>query len=231
MENHVQRSDVPRDHGHRAGVAKAAAIDLCCRLTGKSQREVGARFGLIYSAVTDGKLRIHCVDWNGANSRILGDGFAQWPWRDPATGIECVYASNTGSDKGEFVDRFQLDKPETRERIFTGRLANRFSLSADGTRAVGEFPWPAAGMFYPRTGQVDRKDYRPGCNTYIAPDNSYLVTIMAGSHDLVTLYKPDGSSRDVSVVPPGLKKKKDGGNGCMWNPCSTRAVARPSAET
>jgi hypothetical protein len=102
--------------------------------------------------------------------------------------------------------------------MYTGRLANRFSLSADGTRAVGEFPWPAAGMLYFRTGQVDRRDYRTGCNSYIAPDNSYLVTIMAGSHDLVTLYKPDGSSRDVSVVPPGLKKKMDGGNGCMWSP-------------
>lgn len=32
-------------HGHRAGVTKAAAIELCCRLTGKSQREVGRHFG------------------------------------------------------------------------------------------------------------------------------------------------------------------------------------------
>jgi hypothetical protein len=173
---------------------------------------------VIYSAKTDGKLQIHRVDWNGENSRILSDGFAQWTLRDPATGIEWVYASNAGGEGGEFVDRFQLDKPETRERVYTGRLANRFSLSADGTRAVGEFPWPAAGMLYFRTGQVDRKNYRQGCNSYISPDNSYLVTIMAGSHDLVTLYKPEGSNRDVSVVPPGLKKKKDGGTGCMWNP-------------
>jgi len=111
---------------------------------------------VIYSAKTDGKLRIHCVDWNGANSRILADGFAQWTWRDPATGIEWVYASNAAGNKGQFVDRFQLDKPEVKERIYTGRLANRFSLSADGTRAAGEFSWPNAGMLYFRTGQVDR---------------------------------------------------------------------------
>jgi hypothetical protein len=129
-----------------------------------------------------------------------------------------VYASNAGGNDAAFVDRFQLDKPETRERMYTGNLANRFSLSADGTRAVGEFPWPAAGMLYSRTGQVDRKDYRNGCNTYMSPDNSYLVTIMAGSHDLVTLYKPDGSSRDVRLIPPGLKPLKNGGGGCMWNP-------------
>jgi hypothetical protein len=171
---------------------------------------------VIYSATTDGKLRIHCVDWNGENRRLLGEGSALWPWRDPATGVEWVYASNAGG--GEFVDRFQLDKPEIKERMYTGRLANRFSLSSDGTRAVGEFPWPAAGMLYFRTGQVDRKDYRNGCNTYIAPDNSYMVSGMSGSHEEVTLYRPDGSSRDFSVVPPGLKPLKNGGRGVMWNP-------------
>jgi len=173
---------------------------------------------VIYTAKTDGKLQIHGVDWNGANSRILSDGFALWPWCDPATGIEWVYASNAGGENGQFVDRFRLDKPETRERMYTGRLANRFSLSADGTRAVGEFPWPNAGMLYPRTGQVDRKNYRNGCNTYISPDNSYMVTGMTGSHELVTLYRPDGSSRDVSVVPPGIKPMKSGHRGVMWNP-------------
>ncbi len=173
---------------------------------------------VIYSAVTDGALRIHCVDWNGANRRMLGDGFAQWTWRDPATGVEWVYASNVGGNDATFVDRFQLDKPETRERMYSGRLANRFSLSADGTRAVGEFPHPKAGMLYTRTGQVDFKDYRTGCNTYIAPDDSYFVTIMDGGHSLVTLYKPDGSSRDVRMIPPGLKPLKHGGGGCVWNP-------------
>ena len=171
---------------------------------------------VIYSAKTDGKLRIHCVDWNGANSRILSDGFALWPWRDPATGIEWVYASN--ERYGAFVERFQIDKPEVKERLYTGPVSCRFAVSADGTRAAGEFSWPNAGMLYFRTGQVDRKNYRNGCNTYIAPDNSYMVTGMTGSHELVTLYKPDGSSRDISVVPPGLKPLKDGGRGVMWNP-------------
>ena len=173
---------------------------------------------VIYSAVTEGKPQIHCVDWNGANSRLLGDGFAQSTWRDQATGIEWVYASNSGGNDAAFGDRLQLDKPETRERIYTGRLSNRFSLSADGTRGVGEFPHPLSGMFYTRTGQVDRKDYRTGCNSYISPDNSYLVTIMSGGHDLVTLYKPDGSNRDIRLIPPGLKPLKLGGGGCVWNP-------------
>jgi len=173
---------------------------------------------VIYTAATDGKLQSHRVDWNGANSRVLGDGFALWPWRDPATGIEWVYASNAAGNEGQFVDRFRLDKPEVKERLYTGRLANRFSLSADGTRAAGEFPWPMAGMVYTRTGQMDHKNFRGGCNTYIRPDNSYFVTIMSGGHDLVTLYKPDGSSRDIGVIPPNVKPCSNGGKGCAWNP-------------
>ena len=176
---------------------------------------------VIYTAKTDGKLRMHCVDWNGANSRVLGEGYALWAWREPATGSEWVYTSATsvtGGNDATFVDRFQFDKPEARERIYTGRLSNRFSLSADGTRAAGEFPHPNSGMLYTRTRQVDRKAYHNGCNTYISPDDSYFVTMMDGGHSLVTLYKPDGSSRDVGVIPPGLKPVKDGGKGCMWNP-------------
>jgi hypothetical protein len=174
---------------------------------------------VIYSATTDGKLQIHCVDWNGANSRVLGDGFAQWPWRDPATGVEWVYTTST-FHTSHFVDRFQLDNPEIRARVCAGPVNQHFSLSADGTRAVGEVPHPRTGMFYFRTGQVDSKNYRNGCNTYLSPDNSYFVTIMSGGgHDQVTLYKPDGSSRDISVRPPGLKPLKDGGKfGVMWNP-------------
>ena len=173
---------------------------------------------VIYTAKTDGKLQIHCVDWNGANSRILGEGFAQWIWREPGTGVQWVYAGDAAGDNPTFVERFQFDKPTIRERFYTGRLSNRFSLSADGTRVVSEFPHPNTGMLYTRTGQLDRKNYRTGCNTYISPDNSYFVTIMDGGHSLVTLYKPDGSRRDIGVIPPGLKLRMDGTKGCMWNP-------------
>ena len=34
-----------RCHGRRAGLAKAVAVELCCRLTGRSQREVARYFG------------------------------------------------------------------------------------------------------------------------------------------------------------------------------------------
>jgi hypothetical protein len=173
---------------------------------------------VIYSSgsKTDNKYLIHCVDWNGANSRVLSDGYGMCLWRDPATGIEWVYASN--NRYGNLLDRFQIDNPKVREKLYTGDKSHRLSLSADGTRAAGEFPWPHASVLYFRTGQVDRKNYRTGCNVYMSPDNSYMVSIMDGGHTRVTLYKADGSSRDISVAPPGLKPLKNGGRGVVWNP-------------
>lgn len=43
-EFRVSREDL-HFHGQRAGMAKTVAIELCCRLSGKSQREVGKYFG------------------------------------------------------------------------------------------------------------------------------------------------------------------------------------------
>jgi hypothetical protein len=40
----VRREDL-HCHGRHAGVAKAVAVELCCRLSGKSQRAVGQYFG------------------------------------------------------------------------------------------------------------------------------------------------------------------------------------------
>jgi REP element-mobilizing transposase RayT len=40
----IEQSDLFA-HGHIAGEAKTVAIELCCRLTGKSQREIGNLFG------------------------------------------------------------------------------------------------------------------------------------------------------------------------------------------
>jgi len=39
-----------RQHGHRAGPAKFVAVDLACRLTGLTQRAIGAHYGGISSA-------------------------------------------------------------------------------------------------------------------------------------------------------------------------------------
>ena len=39
------RAEALRTHGRRAGVAKAVALELCCRLTGETQRAIARHFG------------------------------------------------------------------------------------------------------------------------------------------------------------------------------------------
>ena len=34
-----------REHGHRVGMAKMVAVEMCCALSGKSQREVARLYG------------------------------------------------------------------------------------------------------------------------------------------------------------------------------------------
>jgi REP element-mobilizing transposase RayT len=46
---HVAREQLHM-HGHRGGLAKFAAVELACRLTGLTQRDVGQRYGNITSA-------------------------------------------------------------------------------------------------------------------------------------------------------------------------------------
>jgi hypothetical protein len=45
-----------RFHGHRLGVLKAVALDLCCRHSGATQREVAQRFGYRHESAV-GKAR------------------------------------------------------------------------------------------------------------------------------------------------------------------------------
>lgn len=40
----VKREDL-HYHGHRLGMVKAVAVELCCQLSGKTQRELAAHFG------------------------------------------------------------------------------------------------------------------------------------------------------------------------------------------
>jgi len=161
--------------------------------------------------------KIHVVNWDGSGERELCDGYAEWAWCDPRTGIVWVYYAE---DKRDFENiwRVQLDKPDVREKVYEGAVTNRFSISADGTRAAGEFPHPNAGMVDLRTKVLNTKSFRQGCNTYIAPDNSYRVFVMTGSHETLVMFHNLLTSTSLNVVPPDMKEKADGGRGVMWNP-------------
>jgi len=188
---------------------------------------------VIYIAGPPGtkKIQVRAVDWDGSNDHVLTDGYGLWVWRDPATALEYACTSNAGGNEGRYGDLVRLDQPETRKRIYSGQVANRFSVSADGTRAFGEFLWPNAGMLYPRNGQVDRKEYRTGCTGCIAPDNSYRFFHMGGvvSHGGVIFHDHGGTKRRAvsgCVTSPGVGNP----NTDSWVPRWTTDASEATAE-
>lgn len=161
--------------------------------------------------------KIRVVNWDGTGDREVCDGYGEWVWCDQQTGTIWVYYAEDRRDF-ENIWRVQLDKTDVKEKLYDGRVTNRFSVSADGTRAGGEFPHPNAGMLDLRTKVLNTKSFRHGCNTYLAPDNSYRMYVMLGSHDTIIMYHDLYTSNAINVMPPGLKAKADGGRGVMWNP-------------
>jgi hypothetical protein len=56
-------------HGHRLGAVKAVALELCCQLTGKTQRQLAAHFGYT-SESSMGKQRKRLAQLAGADERL-----------------------------------------------------------------------------------------------------------------------------------------------------------------
>ncbi|NQT20996.1 MAG: PKD domain-containing protein, partial [Planctomycetes bacterium] len=158
---------------------------------------------IVFADAPNGKAYV--VDWDGRNKRLLINGYSLDTWADPKTGTDWVYA-----DSGGKVIRFQLDNPEVREVVWdkTG-VANRFRVSADGTRAGGEFSWPNAGVAI--LPNVSWKQYGNGCNSAIAPDNSYRLFHMgeAASHGGVMMYDTGGVNKRTLLFDnvPGKERQ------------------------
>ncbi|NQT18867.1 MAG: hypothetical protein HQ592_04120, partial [Planctomycetes bacterium] len=68
-------------------------------------------------------------------------------------------------------------------------------VSADGTHAGSEFPWPNAGVAM--LPDVSWKQYGNGCNGCMAPDNSYRYFHMGGTtgHQGVMMYDAGGANK------------------------------------
>lgn len=58
-------------HGHRLGAVKAVAVELCCLLTGKTQRELAEHFGYT-SDSSMGKQRKRWASLVRADVRLAG---------------------------------------------------------------------------------------------------------------------------------------------------------------
>ena len=157
---------------------------------------------------------MHVVDWSGRNRRLLGEGFAVDVAKDPETGATWVYAletltaGNSASLSGTRLVRFPLQAPESRELLWdeTPLGIDNLQFGRSGRRFAGLFPWPEAGWADHASGSW-HKVGEGGCWVSMAPDDSELVAMFAGSHTRLTVF--DIGARKSWRVPlmeaPGVK--------------------------
>jgi hypothetical protein len=135
------------------------------------------------------------VNWDGSGLRRIGAGYAVEVWTDP-DGKSWVYLCNQvgaiDSINFKSLKRVPLAGRGRPEVVWDkGEISpDNFQLSADGTHAGGEFPWPHGGVF-----DVAAKTWRKcadGCWASMAPDNSYLSWVFDGPHRNIYLYPPNG---------------------------------------
>ena len=139
--------------------------------------------------------KFYVVNWDGTGKKLLGDGLAVDVWRDPRDQVDWVYAAKRVG-KPENVTyrnlrRVKLNEPKTSEKVWdqTDVGCDNFQLSADGTRAGGEFPWPNGGVADLR--QKTWQKLGQGCWSSIAPDNSGVSWVFDGPHRHLQFHRPD----------------------------------------
>lgn len=135
---------------------------------------------------------INIIDWNGLHNRELTRGFGLCLWKDPATGIEWLYYSNYAY--GNRIERCDINNTTSKELVYDKKQVSiRFRLSADGKYAGGEFPWPDAGIL--DLSNMTFTKYGLGCNSHIAPDNSYRFFHLHADHKSVIMYDSGGINK------------------------------------
>ena len=164
-----------------------------------------------------GAWSISSIGWDGTGRRVLGPGYALWTWSDPASGEAWIYGCDR-LEAAQGVWRMRPGQPLARQAVYAGAASQWFSLSHDGRRAAGGFPWPVVGMLELPGGMLDTRGFRDGCNAYIAPDDSYRISVLNGAHNAVTIYQPGQPEVETSLIPPLMKRTVRGGPGKMWNP-------------
>ena len=151
-------------------------------------------------------------------------------WTDPETGKVWIYVNSNGDKKESWkamagpVYRFPLGEPEKRELFWDRTRSHLYlSFSADGSRACFQPGWGNIGelkIAKKPDGQTDQdnsgyKKYGGGCFPSIAPDNSYRMFILHGSHREIMMYDEGGANpREIPV------------DGMLKNPHSRRGGAR-----
>ena len=142
---------------------------------------------------------IYVVNWDGSGKKAFTKGYPLCSWRNPKDRTQWLYFTAGGYVKGPLV-RARIDDPRIREVMWDDPSAvasHTLTVSADGTRAGGEYPWPRAGVAI--LPKVSWKRYGTGCNASMAPDNSYRFFHMgeAAGHHGVMMYDAGGTGKRV----------------------------------
>ncbi|HUU95521.1 MAG TPA: hypothetical protein VM487_07260, partial [Phycisphaerae bacterium] len=138
---------------------------------------------------------IYVVNWDGTGKREFAKGYVLCTWRHPEDRSQWLYFTANGYSSGPVV-RCRIDDPTIRETVWEKeQAAHTLTVSADGTHAGSEFPWPYAGVAV--LPNVSWKQYGNGCNGSIAPDNSYRFFHMGEEvgHDGIIMYDDGGANR------------------------------------
>lgn len=153
---------------------------------------------------------VFVVNWDGTGQRRVGAGFAVEVWADPRSGETWIYAcTQVGKQTSinfKSLRRIRLDGNSRWEPVWDKSeiSPDNFQLSADGTFAAGEFPWPHGGTVdLVKRATRKRAD---GCWASLAPDNSGLCWIFDGPHRNVYLYpRESGTGWKVALnTAPGI---------------------------
>lgn len=170
--------------------------------------------------------KAYIVDWDGKNLRTILTGrhfCVHGLWRDPATGVEWVYASDAASKEADAeltasgrenlakhyalsVYRHKLEDLSVRELVWDKMpIGARAAIAADGTMMTGEIEWPNCGVITVPNGTY--KVFGSGCNANLAPDGSGLFFNLIGDHRTITMYDKAGGLKAKFAINtmPGIK--------------------------
>lgn len=144
---------------------------------------------------------IYRTDWIGAALVEVAEGQAVDAWRDPATGLEWIYAvrhfrgsRSAGIIATELV-RYQLDDAKKEQVIFEDAklTPDNMQVSRDGTRISGLFPWPNGGILISDGKTFSTRKLQIGCWTSLAPDDSGLSWVFDGEHKSASIFNAEGT--------------------------------------
>ena len=176
----------------------------------------------------------YVVNWDGSGLKQLFKGrfhYIMGVARD-AAGVEWVYVADSQSaeaqadiknkgiqasdDSGLALYRHRLDDLSVKELVWDKVPFNRrLAISADGTAAFGEFPWPNCGV-----AQLPNDAFKmiaQGCNANLAPDGSGMFFNLIGDHRHIKLYDRSGGQKSqvaVNTMPGNEKDPKR----AVWRP-------------